>query len=643
MSTSSRAKPVIAVGIIVIILIAGVWYYMSTQTVPSGPTATTASAATTAATVATAISTAAGPSTLTIDDPFWPSGDLNQLNSVYAIPYPDWLTYTVYQSLVTLDGNALYSNGDVKVLPMLATDWSASSDGTTYTFNLRQGVTFSNGDPFNAYQVWGQMYGLYYLTSNSSAFLNGYGVFDMSKANFGPATLALMAQSGLKNPSADMMKVMTDNTWPIYVTGPYQIVFHLKSPFIWFPHTLVAFVGLIFDTQYVLDNGGFGTPVTFNTNFNQKPIPGTGPYVVTDVSENSYVKFSKNPSYWGINLSAAEIQANAYLDPGHVQNVIIYSKSDDVARFTDLSTGAAQISGIMSQNWPQVLKSPDKYGYFVMPDSSMAFVGISMNTRRYPTNIPAFRQAVVHAVNLTDISQRVFFGGLAPMIGPEYPAQKDWYDLGNLPQYSNDLAVAKQYLAQSGVDVSKLPPLEFRVVSGCAYCYSTAQIVQADLAQIGIKIEIEVTPGNQWALPYVAGAGTYQQGVNASQQVAQFTWFGTGTFAPGAPTPADAWILFANKNTPANNYAIYYNPTVQACVDAWTSTNDANAIKSLCATAQKQMYDDAPYIWLGAIKLVFGGGSVAWQKSVVKSALLDPVFTGISSTVIFNTVTFVGS
>lgn len=637
MSTTSRAKkPIIAVVIIVIVLIAGAWYYTS-QSAPS--MSTTTGALTTGSTSAQG----GAPSTLVIDDPFWPSGDLNQLNSVYAIPYPDWLTYTVYQSLVTLDGNALYASGDVKVLPMLATDWTASPDGTTYTFNLRQGVTFSNGDPFNAYQVWGQMYGLYYLTSNSSAFLNAYPVFDMSKANFGPATLALMAQSGLVNPTPELMKIMTDNTLPIYVTGQYQIVFHLKAPFIYFTSTLVAYVGLIFDTQYVLQNGGFGTPVTFNTNFNQKPIPGTGPYVVTDVSENSYVKFAKNPSYWGNSLSAGDIQANAYLDPGHVQNVIVQTKSDDVARYTDLSTGAAQISGIESQNWPQVLNNPDKYGYFVMPDASMAFVGISMNTHRYPTNITAFRQAVVHAVNLTDISQRVFFGGLAPMIGPEYPAQKDWYDLGNLPQYSNDLTVAKQYLAQSGVDVSKLPPLEFRVVSGCTYCYSTAQIVQADLAQIGITLNIEVTPGNQWALPYVAGAGTYQQGLNASQQVAQFTWFGTGTFAPGAPTPADAWLLFASSKTPANNYAIYSNPTVQACVDAWTSVSDPNVIRGLCTTAQKRMYDDAPYIWLGAIKLVFGGGSVAWQKSVVKSALLDPVFTGISSTVIFNTVTFVGS
>ena len=71
--------------------------------------------------------------------------------------------------------------------------------------------------------------------------------------------------------------------------------------------------------------------------------------------------------------------------------------------------------------------------------------------------------------------------------------------------------------------------------------------------------------------------------------------------------------------------------------------SDPSVIKSVCTVAQKQMYDDAPYIWLGAIKLVFGGGSVAWQKSVVKSALLDPIFTGISSTVIFNTVQFVGS
>ncbi len=629
MNTRAVAKTTAALIVVIIVVVAGAGiYFVSQPQAPTGPASSTAAAA---------------PETLTIDDPFWPAGDLNQLTSIQAIPYPDWLTYTVYQSLVTLDGGALYQNGDVKILPMLATDWSVSADGTVYTFNLRQNIAFSNGDPFNSYQVWGQMYGLYYLSGNSAAFLNGYAVFDMSTAKFGTDTLALMAKSGLVNPTPDLLKIMMDTTWPWYVTSPNQIVFHLKSPFAWFPHTLVAFVGLIFDTQYVLQNGGFGTPVSFNTNFNQKPIPGTGPYVVTAVQEGSYVKFAQDPNYWGKSLSPADIQANPYLDPGHVKNVIINAKYDDVARFTDLSTGAAQIAGIQTQNWPLVLASPDKYGYLVMPDASMAFVGIAMNTHRYPTNITDFRQAVVHAVNVTDISQRVFFGQLAPMIGPEYPAQKDWYNLGNLPPYSTDLNVAKDYLAKSGVDVSTLAPLEFRVVAGCTYCNSAAQIVQADLGQIGITINIEVVPSSQYTLPYVAGAGSYQAGLAAAQQVSQFTWFGTGTFAPGAPTPADAWLLFANQNTPANDYAIYANPTVQKCVDAWTSTADLSLIKNLCTQAQSQMYNDAPYIWLGAIKLVFGGGSVAWQKSVVKGMLLDPVFTGISSTAIFNTVTFVGS
>jgi len=632
MNTRAIAKTTAALLVLVIIVVAGVGLYFVSQ--PSQPSSAVSS-------TMTSSSASAAPETLVVDDAFWPSGDLNQLSSLGEIPYPNWCAYTVYQPLVTLNGSLLYQTGDIQILPVLASSWTVSPDGTTYTFNLRQNVTFSNGDPFNAYQVWGQMYGLYYLSGNSSSFLNAYNVFNFTNVMFGPATLALMTQSGLINPTPDLMKIMSDTSWPIYVTGPNTIVFQLKAPFRWLPHILVAYVGLLFDTQYVLQNGGFGTPAGYNTNFNQHPMPGTGPYTVSTVVEGSYVSFTQNPNYWGRSLTTADIQANPYLDPGHVKNVVINVKPDDVARYTDLSTGAAQISAIQSQNWPLVLANPDKYSYAVMPDASMVFVGMAMNTHRYPTNITDFRQAIVHAVNVTDISQRVFFGQLGPMIGPEYPAQKDWYDLGNLPPYQYNLTLAQQYLKESGVNVATMAPLEFRVVAGCTYCISAAQVVQADLGQIGITVTIEVTPGSQYTLPYIAGASSYQAAIAVDQQVAQLSWFGTGTFAPGAATPADAWILFANYNTPANDWAIYGNPTVQKCVDAWTATADVNYIKQVCTAAQLQMYNDAPYIWLGTVKLVFGGGSVAWQKGVVKSALLDPIFTAISSTVIFNTVTFV--
>jgi ABC-type transport system substrate-binding protein len=403
------------------------------------------------------------------------------------------------------------------------------------------------------------------------------------------------------------------------------------------------YTGLIFDTQYILEHGGFGTPSGVNTYFNQNAIPGTGPYIPTAFEVGSYEKFTQNPTYWGNSLTPAEIQANPYLDPGHVKNVILYAKGDDVVRYTDLSTGAVQIASIYTQNWPLVVANPDKYSYFQMPSDSLIVVGIGMNVLRYPTNITAFRLAIVHAVNYTEVNQKVYFGTLVPMVGPEYRAEKDFYDLGNMPPYSYNLTLANQYLAQSGVDVSKLQPLEFRVMAGCTSCIAAAQVVQADLSAIGIPMNVLVTPPSIMTLPYESGYSSYQASVPYAQQEAHLSWMGFPTFAPEAPTPADAWVMFVSLHSPTGNFANYGNQIVENCVNAWFSTTDVTAIKDACTAAQLQVNKDAPYIWLGNPTLAFGGGSVVWDKTVVKGFLMDPDFTSQSTTAIFNTVTFVNS
>src|SRR4029077_3745259 len=89
------------------------------------------------------------------------------------------------------------------------------------------------------------------------------------------------------------------------------------------------------------------------------------------------------------------------------------------------------------------------------------------------------------------------------------------------PPYQYNVTLAQSILKQAGIDTTKFPALEFRVVSGCSYCESTAEIVQSDLAQIGIAVNIEVTLPTQYALPQIAGTGSYASGVNASQSVAQ--------------------------------------------------------------------------------------------------------------------------
>ncbi len=273
-------------------------------------------------------------------------------------------------------------------------------------------------------------------------------------------------------------------------------------------------------------------------------------------------------------------------------------------------------------NMPLVLANPDRYGYFVEPDNSMVNIGIGMNVLRYPTNITAFRQAIVHALNYMEINDKVFFDTLVPMVGPEFRAVKEFYDLGNLPPYSYDLDLAKKYLAQSSVNVATLPPLEFRVIAGCSSCINAAQVVQAQLfSGLGITVTVEVTPPSQMSLPYTAGYSTYQASVAVAQQEAQLTWMGYPSWAPEAPTPADIWVAFGNYNSPSSDYANYANPVVQKCVDAWFSTADVNVITNACTAANAQYYNDAPYIWLGSAKFPFGGGTLVHASSAIRNSI----------------------
>ena len=202
------------------------------------------------------------------------------------------------------------SRWDNSIPPGFATNWTVSANGTIYSFNLRNNVTFSNGDPFNAYQVWTVYYGFYYLSDNSSAWYNGYPLFNMTSVNFGPASISLLQQSGLINPTSQALAMMTNSSWPIYVVNATTINFHLMNSFSWFLGTFQGLTGCMYDAQYLLQNGAFGTPTALNTYFNLNVIPGTGPYMVTGVQNEQYVQFTQNPTYWGKNLPESTTVSN---------------------------------------------------------------------------------------------------------------------------------------------------------------------------------------------------------------------------------------------------------------------------------------------------------------------------------------------
>ena len=632
------SRTVVSAIVLVIIVAAAAGAYY-TLTLPRGTSGTTSVQTSGGATglLPTYVPSSKSVDTLAIDEWVWPIDDLNQLYALSELPWPNWLTYTVYQPLVSVNETAEYQQGTIQYLPGLATSWTVSSDGKTYTFNLRQNVQFSNGDPFNAYQVWGQMYGFYYLSGNSSTWLESYNFFDMSTARFGPSTIALMQQSGLINPNSRLMSIMTDSTWPIYVTGPYQIVFNLRSPFVWFPGAFVVFDGLIFDVQWLLQNGGFGTPTSFNSYFNQHPIPGTGPYAVTQVVQNSYVKFSQNQKYWGKSLSAAEIAAQPIWDPGHAANVIVYYKPNNIARVTDLQNKVVHISAVEPSEWPVITANPS-FSFVEQPPWAGEVSLLGLNGHVYPTNITAVRQAIVHAINYTDVYAKAYQGLMTPYVGPEYPAWRDFYNLGGVSEYKYDLNLAKQLLTQNHVDTSKFPSLTFNVQAGCESCTNVAEVIQSDLSSINMTVDIHVISTAQYYSPF----GSYQTNLQNAQQIGQLAFVNSGFgWSPATLTPADYWVTFVNNASIWGNWPAYSHPTVQKCVDAFTSTSDVSMIQSLCTAAQKQIFDDAPYAWIGLFKLWLPpGGSLVWDHNTVKGFLVDPVWNGQNTGPVFNTVTF---
>ncbi|MDA4130358.1 MAG: ABC transporter substrate-binding protein, partial [Thaumarchaeota archaeon] len=343
----------------------------------------------------------------------------------------------------------------------------------------------------------------------------------------------------------------------------------------------------------------------------------------------------------------AQIAANEYLDPGHVQNIVIQLKTDDTARYIDLSTGAAQVATILDTNWPKILAAPNTYGYASVPAKSMLINGVAMNTLRYPTNITAVRNAIYDVINYSQINHVAYGGSLHPWVGPEYPVWTQYYNLGNATPWPTDVTKAKQIIlsacaANSNACPAKFPILDFRIQTGCTFCYNTATVIVANLAAINISATIEVTPISQYAcVPNgVAGPCSFTAGVQNSATEAQLAWLGAFTFAPGADTPADPWLGWVNGVTPANNWALYSNPVVQKCDTDFVAGVSNATLLADCTAAQAQVNLDTPYIWIGSLGLVDASGSPAYNKNIIANGLLDSVYTGQSDTFILNTITF---
>jgi ABC-type transport system substrate-binding protein len=152
-------------------------------------------------------------------------------------------TQQVYQGLV------IFAPNSSNIAPFIADRWNISTDGITYTFHIRSGITFSNGDPVNAYVFWYSIYRSALLAQSPSYLIT-------VALNTTSVTADMVNQYNSTTPSPSLLTIMENPNNAITVIDQYTLQFHLMAPFAAFLSTLTQPQSYAVDPVVVSAHGG---------------------------------------------------------------------------------------------------------------------------------------------------------------------------------------------------------------------------------------------------------------------------------------------------------------------------------------------------------------------------------------------------
>ena len=261
--------------------------------------------------------------------------------------------------------------GPEDFMPGLATGWSSSSDGLTWTFDLRRGVKFSDGTEFDANAV------KYSFDRSMSLYLP-----DSAQAAIG----------------------YRDIIDSVEVTSKYQVVFHLKIPFGPFL-SLMAYPGSFIVNPKLAP---MEKAVTYVDGDARASNPNDlGPYLlyswVRKAGKDYEMRFDANTNYWGM--------ADGYPKTKHI---VVKFYPDPTALALAIKAGDVDVA------WRQ-LASSDIRNFQTDPNVKVwegpgALIQyIVFHEKIPPFDNPKVRQAIAAALNRTELVDTVFLGQAAPL------------------------------------------------------------------------------------------------------------------------------------------------------------------------------------------------------------------------------------
>lgn len=240
---------------------------------------------------------------------------------------------------------------DGSLQPGLATEW-LYEDELNLVFTLRQGVTFHNGDSFDAQDVKVSVDRI------------------LSDDEFAASRVALRTITGVE------------------VIDDFRIRFTTESP----DPLLLKRLGLIVPSRFLAEHGN----ATLNVN-----AVGTGPYELVEWVPDSRVVMKRNENYWG--------------SPAPIENVIFRAVPEATTRVAELLSGNADvITNMPSEQVPVVDADPDTQA-FAAPSNRMVAAYFNPNSDDSPLNNVQVRQALNYAVDIEAITEFVLDGFGTPI------------------------------------------------------------------------------------------------------------------------------------------------------------------------------------------------------------------------------------
>lgn len=210
----------------------------------------------------------------------------------------------------------------------------------------------------------------------------------------------------------------------------------------------------------------------------QAPV-GAGPFIVTENVPGSHVYLTKNPDYW----NAADI---------HIDRVELEAAPDPATLVSSISTGVYDLANLA----PNQVKAAQAAGLDVVFQPGFNASNISININKAPFDNPKVVDAVRYATNRQEFVDKATFG-YGEATDQPFPTGYIAYDKGSANRYPYNRDRAKQLLAEAGYAPGQIKlPLVVPAQS------STAEIVQSQLAAVGIEVTIKVDPN--WSTPFFA-------------------------------------------------------------------------------------------------------------------------------------------